>query len=109
MTALVYILAVIALLVAAAAAWRLYHELRAETSADVATDHDFAHQTWNTCPDCGHSWPDAVSTHGLLHRTRLCHACAAPPRSTNGHRRWLGGRNHHPLTIITTKGGSHGC
>lgn len=84
--ALVYGLTAIALLVAAWAAWRLYHGLRAETSADVSTDHhDFAYQTWNTCPDCGHSWPEAVTTPGLLHRTRLCQTCAAPFRSSNGH------------------------
>jgi hypothetical protein len=32
-------------------------------------------QTWNICPDCGHSWTDRVPTPGILHRTQRCTAC----------------------------------
>ena len=45
--------------------------------ATFVDTYDAAQRTWNTCPDCGVRWPDAVPTPGLLHRTRLCGPCAS--------------------------------
>jgi len=39
------------------------------------------HQTWNVCPECGHTWVDRVPTPGVVHRTQLCVICRTHPAS----------------------------
>ncbi len=41
-------------------------------SSDVAALTD---QTWNTCPDCHHTWREKVPVVGVVHRTARCAAC----------------------------------
>jgi hypothetical protein len=42
---------------------------------DITAPNMKNNETWNTCPECGKSWKDDISTPGLLHRTRLCDKC----------------------------------
>jgi len=59
-------------------------DLDAWNPPDIRTDERGWHETWNDCPACGRAWKDATPTPQVLHRTRLCEACARDTHTGGG-------------------------